>query len=107
MRAGLALLLLLATPTPIAIRVSTQVLRGGMSVRVTCRVDPHEFNRTLTISLPNYASSERPIRGTRGPITTEVWFHHVPCDVDRARCSIDRADRSTQAASIPLSVICN
>lgn len=99
---ALILVLLLAQPA-IAIRVSSSNVFADGSIRITCRVEPSADNRLLRIELDDYAASERPLSPS-GPITTDVWFHHLPCDVTTARCEV-RTVHTTHVASTTIAII--
>jgi hypothetical protein len=102
---GIALGVALAIPR-FSIHVSPATLLEGGSVRVRCRVPPDEANRRLQIALEGYRYSEVPLAGSGGPITTEVTYDHVPCDVEQASCTVLTAMGAQRRITAGLIVIC-
>lgn len=91
------LVLVLLNHARVEVRVNPAVLQQGDTVRVTCRVDPHPDNRWLTMGITGYRETGVQIDGERGPITTELFYAHVPCSTDVFCRVLDNAGRSFEA----------
>lgn len=101
----LLLLVALAPPT-LSIQVSPVVLFEGNAVRVRCRVPLNPQNRRLQIALDDYRYSEVPIDGEHGPVTTEVVYDHVPCEVAEASCTVWGETGAMRRVQTNLTVVC-
>lgn len=101
-----ALSLVLGATPPVTVRVTPQVLMGGATVFVTCRVAPHAGNRELRAGIGNYTETGRQLEGLDAPITHMFKFEHLPCDAEGAYCAVLRNDSSLYLAKANLLVSC-
>ena len=104
MLVAVALLASLAPPSP-SIHVTPLVMLEGQPVRVQCRVPLSPANRRLIVALEDYRYSEVPL-SENGPVTTEITYEHVPCDVERASCTIVTASGSRRTIAVTLTIVC-
>jgi hypothetical protein len=84
----LSLLLTLSAPARTTIRITPSVVMAGGTIRVTCHTPRAADNRTLTIAIVGYQSSQVQLDGLEAPMTREVLFTHVPCETETAMCEV-------------------
>ncbi len=105
--AFMVLSILLGAIPPATIRVSPQVLMGGQTVYVTCRVSPDSRNRELRAGITGYTESGRQLDGKDAPITSIHRFDYIPCDAESAYCAVLRNDGSLNIVKANLLVSCS
>ena len=96
--------LLLNTTDKLAITATPRVILVNQAVRLTCHVPRRPDNRLLTYGLTNYLESERNLEGEHAPITTQVLFKGVPCEVTAAYCRVTRSGGSHEQAVMSLKI---
>lgn len=103
---GMALGAALAMSPSLSMHVTPTMLFEGNAVRVQCRVPLNAANRRLQIALEGYRYSEVPLLGDAGPMTTEVTYDHVPCEVEAASCTVLTDTGTLRRVHTALTVIC-
>lgn len=103
---GVAVLAASLANDHLAISVTPLVLFEGHAVRVRCHVPLNVLNRRLQIALDGYRYSELPINGDEGPVTTEVTYDHVPCEVTMASCTTRAVTGEQRRVEMGLTIVC-
>jgi len=84
--------------TPVEVRTNPRVAHPGKPVTVFVKVEPHEDNRWLNISIssPNrYESTTEQLEGIHAPEVRTVSFHRLPAGRYIVSADLQRKDDKT------------
>ena len=89
----------------VSVRTMPPVAREGGNVWVICRIQRHEDNRKLRISVPHHRASDYELDGKVTPITFSLLVKDVPCLPVMAAVCLLETNHDYVLASTPLKVL--